>query len=135
MKELELTYKKLLEPSDDLVSDIAELDGDIMILGVGGKMGPSLARLAKEAVRKAGLNKRITGVARFSEAGLQEALSNDGIETVRADLLRDDQLQDLPDAKNVLYLAGTKFGTTGNESFTWAMNYYLPGRVAQKYKK
>jgi nucleoside-diphosphate-sugar epimerase len=134
MKELELTYKKLLEPSDDLVSDIAELDGDIMILGVGGKMGPALARLAKEAVRKAGLNKRITGVARFSEPGLQEALNNDGIETVRADLLRDDQLQNLPDVKNVLYLAGTKFGTTGNESFTWAMNSYLPGRVAQKYK-
>jgi nucleoside-diphosphate-sugar epimerase len=134
MKELELAYKKLLEPSDDLVSDIAELDGDIMMLGVGGKMGPALARLAKEAVRRSGLNKTITGVARFSESGLQEALNKDGIETVRADLLRDDQLQDLPDVKNVLYLAGTKFGTTGNESFTWAMNSYLPGRIAQKFK-
>jgi nucleoside-diphosphate-sugar epimerase len=134
MKEIEITYKKLLEPSDDLVSEIAELDGDILILGVGGKMGPALARLAKQAVDKAGINKKITGVARFSEPGLQEELNSEGIETIRADLLQDEQLKALPDAKNILYLAGTKFGTTGKESFTWAMNSYLPGRVAQKYK-
>ena len=134
MKEVELTYKKLLQPSDDLVSEIAELEGDILILGVGGKMGPALARLAKQAVDKAGINKKIIGVARFSEPGLQEELNSDNIETISTDLLEDDQLIDLPDAKNVLYLAGTKFGTTGKESFTWAMNSYLPGRVAQKYK-
>jgi len=134
MKEIELTYKKLLEPSDDLVSEIAELKGDLLILGVGGKMGPALARLARQAVDKAGVNKKIIGVARFSEPGLQEELNNDGIETICADLLEDEQLQALPDVKNVLYLAGTKFGTTGKESFTWAMNSYLPGRVAQKFK-
>jgi nucleoside-diphosphate-sugar epimerase len=134
MKEVELTYRKLLEPSDDLVSEIVELDGDILILGVGGKMGPALARVAKQAVDKAGINKKITGVARFSEPGLREELNSDGIETIGADLLLDDQLGALPDIKNVLYLAGTKFGTTGNESFTWAMNSYLPGRIAQKYK-
>jgi nucleoside-diphosphate-sugar epimerase len=134
MKEVELTYKKLLEPSDDLVSEIAELDGDILILGVGGKMGPALARVAKQAVDKAGINKKITGVARFSEPGLREELNKDGIETICADLLVDDQLRSLPDIKNVLYLAGTKFGTTGNESLTWAMNSYLPGRVALKYR-
>jgi nucleoside-diphosphate-sugar epimerase len=134
MKDIELTYKKLLEPSDDLVSEIAKLDDDILILGVGGKMGPALARLAKQAVDKAGVNKKITGVARFSEPGLQEELNSQGIETICADLLEDDQLQALQDTKNVLYLAGTKFGTMGNESFTWAMNSYLPGRIAQKYK-
>jgi len=134
MKEVELTYKKLLEPSDDLVSEIAGLDGDILILGVGGKMGPALARVAKQAADKAGINKKITGVARFSEPGLREELNTDGIETICADLLLDDQLRALPDIKNVLYLAGTKFGTTGNESLTWAMNSYLPGRIAQKYK-
>src|SRR6266487_1751526 len=126
MKEIELIYKKLLGPSDDLVSEIAELDGDILILGVGGKMGPALARLAKQAVDKAGLNKKITGVARFSEQGLQEELNRNGIETICADLLEDDQMQALPEVNNVLYLAGTKFGTTGNESLTWAMNSYLP---------
>jgi len=134
MKEVELTYKKLLEPSDDLVSEIAGLDGDILILGVGGKMGPALARVAKQAADKAGINKKITGVARFSEPRLREELNTDGIETICADLLLDDQLRALPDIKNVLYLAGTKFGTTGNESLTWAMNSYLPGRIAQKYK-
>jgi nucleoside-diphosphate-sugar epimerase len=134
MKEIELTYQKLLEPSDALACEIAELDDDILILGVGGKMGPALARLAKQAVDKAGVNKKIIGVARFSEQGLQKELNSDGIETICADLLEDDQLQALPDVKNVLYLAGTKFGTTGNEAFTWAMNSYLPGRIAQKYK-
>ena len=135
MKEVELTYRKLLEPSDDLVSDIGQLDGDVLILGVGGKMGPALARVAKQAVHKAGTIKKIIGVARFSEPGLREELNGDGIETIRADLLLDDQLETLPDIKNVLYMAGTKFGTTGNESFTWAMNSYLPGRIAQKFKK
>src|SRR2546421_6277552 len=118
MKNIELMYRKLLEPSDELVSEIAELDGDILILGVGGKMGPSLARLARQAVEKAGIKKKVIGVARFSEPGLQEELNSEGIETICADLLEDQQLQELPSVKNVLYLAGTKFGTTGKESFT-----------------
>src|SRR4030095_9261801 len=134
MKNIEAVYKKLLEPSDDLVSDIKRLDGDIIILGVGGKMGPGLAKAAKQAVDKAGVKKRIIGVARFSEPGLQEELDNEGIETIKADLLNDDQLQSLPEVKNVLFMAGVKFGTSGNESFTWAMNSYLPGRVAEKFK-
>ena len=135
MPGIETVYKNLLKPSDDLVADMAKIDGDIIILGVGGKMGPGLARVAKQAVDKAGLNKKIIGVARFSEPGLEKELNDEGIETVCADLLKDEQLQALPEVKNVLYLAGTKFGTSGNESFTWAMNAYLPGRVAQKFKK
>jgi nucleoside-diphosphate-sugar epimerase len=97
-------------------------------------MGPGLARVAKQAIDKAGINKKVIGVARFSEPGLQEQLNSEGIETISADLLNEDDLQSLPEEKNVLYLAGTKFGTTGKESFTWAMNSYLPGRVAQKFK-
>jgi len=77
----------------------------------------------------------VIGVSRFSEPGLQEELNRQGIETYQADLLKDEQLEALPDVENVLYLAGTKFGTTGKEGFTWAMNAYLPGRVAQKYSK
>jgi nucleoside-diphosphate-sugar epimerase len=134
MEKIESVYKKLLRPSDDLIADIARIDGDIIILGVGGKMGPGLARVAKQAVDKAGINKKIIGVARFSESGLQDQLDDEGIETISADLLDEGQLQDLPEVKNVLYLAGTKFGTIGKESFTWAMNAYLPGRVAQKFK-
>jgi dTDP-4-dehydrorhamnose reductase len=134
MEKVEATYKRLLQPSDDLVADIAKIEGDIIILGVGGKMGPGLARVAKQAVDKAGINKKIIGIARFTEAGLKEELTKEGIETYKADLLDDDQLQALPEVKNVLYLAGVKFGTQGNQPFTWAMNSYLPGRVAEKYK-
>jgi nucleoside-diphosphate-sugar epimerase len=134
MREIHKWYQELLEPSEKLVTEIAALKGDIIILGVGGKMGPALAILAKQAVDRSGINKRIIGVSRFSEAGLQNDLNNKGIETFEADLLQDDELLSLPDAENVLYLAGTKFGTTGKEPFTWVMNAYLPGRVAQKYK-
>ncbi len=132
---INVLYEKLLEPSQALIESVARLNGDIIILGVGGKMGPSLARLAKRAVDIAGVQKNIIGVARFSEPGLQDDLERQGITAVRADLLNDSDLQRLPNAQHVLYLAGTKFGTTGKESFTWAMNTYLPGRVAEKYKK
>ncbi len=127
-------YNSLLQPSELLLADITKLEGDILILGAGGKMGPALARLARTAVEKAGVEKRIIAVSRFSETGLIDELHGVGIETIQADLLDDEQLQALPLVKNVLYLAGTKFGTTGNESLTWAMNSYLPGRVAEKYK-
>jgi nucleoside-diphosphate-sugar epimerase len=134
MKDINKLYQQLLQPSDDLISEMATLDGDILILGVGGKMGPDLARLAKHALDKTGVRRKVIGVSRFSEAGLQNELEKEGIETYNADLLKDDQLQALPEAQNVIYLAGTKFGTSGKESFTWAMNSYLPGRVAEKYK-
>ena len=132
---IEKRYQDLLQPSDQLVSEIADLDGDIIILGIGGKMGPALAKLAVAAIHKAGVKKKVIGVARFSEPGLQDQLKSEGIETICADLLQDDQLEALPVVSNVLYLAGTKFGTKGNESFTWAMNSYLPGRVAQHFKQ
>jgi len=134
MKTIEQLYQELLQPSDILISDIEKLDGDILILGAGGKMGPALAKLTKQAIDKAGINKKVIAASRFSEPGLQDELNALGIETYATDLLEDDQLHQLPDAKNLLYLAGQKFGTTGKESFTWAMNAYLPGRVAQKYK-
>ena len=127
-------YQRLLKPSDALVADIAKLDGDIIILGVGGKMGPALATLAKQAIDIAGVRKKVIGVARFSDPSLEKELKQNGIITYSADLLEDDQLSQLPDVTNVLYLAGMKFGTTGKESLTWAMNSYLPGRVAEKYK-
>jgi nucleoside-diphosphate-sugar epimerase len=134
MQDLQQMEQELLKPSDALISDIAGIDGDIILLGVGGKMGPSMARLAKQAIEKAGVEKRVIGVSRFSDGKLQAELEADGIETISADLLNENQLSSLPDVENVLYLAGTKFGTTGKEAFTWAMNAYLPGRVAEKYR-
>ena len=135
MTDLELRELELLRPSDALISDIYDIPGDIILLGVGGKMGPSMAKLAKQAVDKAGVNKRIIGISRFSDAEKRAELEAEGIETIAADLLNEKHLQSLPDALNIIYLAGNKFGTTGKEAFTWAMNAYLPGRVAERYKQ
>ncbi|MEP7318011.1 MAG: NAD(P)-dependent oxidoreductase [Panacibacter sp.] len=134
MQDIHELYQQLLQPSEALIADMKKLDGDILILGAGGKMGPALAKLARQTIDLAGVDKKVIAVSRFSEPGLQDELNELGIETYSVDLLQEDQLQSLPDVKNVLYLAGTKFGTTGKESFTWAMNSYLPGRVAEKYK-
>ncbi|GIX09442.1 MAG: epimerase [Elioraea sp.] len=103
--------------------------GDILILGVGGKMGPTLARLA----RRADASRRIIGVARFSEPGLRQRLDAWGIETIEADLLDRTALARLPDAPNVVYMAGRKFGSTGAEHLTWAMNATVPAMVAERY--
>lgn len=124
----------MTKPSSALIEDLKQIDGDILILGIGGKMGPTLAKMTKRAIDEAGLQKRVIGVSRFSAGALQQELEDAGIETIAADLLNEDQLQGLPDVKNVIFMAGNKFGTTGNEHFTWAMNAYLPGRVAEKYK-
>ncbi|MCC3374787.1 NAD(P)-dependent oxidoreductase [Cohnella sp. REN36] len=134
MRTIEQLDRKLAEPSAALIQDVKSIEGDIVLLGVGGKMGPSLASLLMNAIRAAGIEKRVYGISRFSEHGLQERLEAEGIRTIACDLLDDAKLQALPDAQNVIYMAGNKFGTTGNESFTWAMNAYLPGRVAEKYR-
>lgn len=134
MSDLALLEQELLKPSVALINDLYDIEGDIILLGVGGKMGPSMARVAKQAVDQAGIKKRIIGVSRFSDPETRAQLEADGIETYAADLLNEDHLTALPDAANVLYLAGNKFGTTGKEAFTWAMNTYLPGRVAERYK-
>lgn len=107
----------------------ALVPGDILILGVGGKMGPTLARLA----RRADPARRIIGVARFSEPGLRNRLDAWGIETIEADLLDRTALAGLPDAPNVVYMAGRKFGSTGAEHLTWAMNATVPAMVAERY--
>lgn len=134
MTDLALLEQELFKPSDALLADIKDLEGDIIFLGVGGKMGPSMAKLAKIAVDRVGVKKRIIGVSRFTDKEAQVVLDNDGIETIAADLLNERELAALPDAANVMYLAGTKFGTTGKEAFTWAMNAYLPGRVAERFR-
>ncbi len=135
MKSIEELELKLSEPSESLVKDISRVKGDIIILGAGGKMGPSLAKLAVRAIREAGIKKRVIGVSRFSESGLKEDLEKNGVETISIDLLDDEKLQELPETENVIYMAGKKFGTFGNEHFTWAMNTYLPARVCTRFRK
>ena len=131
ISELEL---KLSEPSQRLIDDVRQLEGDILILGLGGKMGPTLAKLLKRAIDRAGSSKKVIGASRFSSPGLFEELTDFGIDCIRVDLLNDTALMKLPEVENVIYMAGNKFGTVGNEHFTWAMNAYLPGRVSEKYK-
>lgn len=96
-------------------------------------MGPSLARLAVNAIRQAGLDKKVIGVSRFSNKELRRELEEAGVEIISADLSDDKALEALPETRNILYMAGNKFGTTGNEHFTWMMNAYLPGRVAERF--
>lgn len=128
-------YQQLLAPSAALIEDMRAIEGDIIVLGAGGKMGPELCRLARNASDAAGRARNIIAVSRFSDKSAQESLEQEGIITVNADLLNDEELQALPDAPNVLYLAGTKFGTSGKEHLTWAMNSYLPARVADRYRQ
>lgn len=113
---------------------MAALDGDLLILGVGGKMGPSLARLARRAADMAGTRKRIIAVARFSNSDLPAELSTQGIETITCDLLDPGALQCLPEIPNVIFMAARKFDTAGTEHLTWAMNTYLPALVAERYR-
>ncbi|MDX2249164.1 MAG: epimerase [Bacteroidia bacterium] len=121
-------------PSPALLEDITHIPGDFIILGAGGKMGPSLVLLLRRAIAAAGSEQKITAVSRFSEVSLPASLRQQGIETISADLLREADLAALPLAENVIYMAGMKFGSSGNQPLTWAMNSFLPGRVAEKYK-
>lgn len=123
-----------LKPSQRLIEDIAKIKGDILILGAGGKMGPAMAKLAKEAIVLANIRKNVIAVSRFSDDDVYNELNKSGINTIKANLLDSNDLNKLPEIENVIYLAGNKFGTTGNESYTWAMNTFLPGTVAQKFK-
>ena len=125
----------LSEPSPGVVRALGDLAGNILILGVGGKMGPTLARMAKRASAMAGMERRVIGVSRFSSASLERQLHGWGIETVRCDLLDARSLAALPEAENVVFMAGMKFGSTGQEWMTWAMNTFLPGLVANRYRE
>ncbi|MGX5858628.1 epimerase, partial [Dyadobacter jiangsuensis] len=105
MNGIESFEEQWLSPSEALIDDMKRIEGDIMILGAGGKIGPSIARLTMQAIERAGLDKRVIAVSRFSEEGLAQELNAEGIETIVANILDDSQLQDLPEVENVLYLA------------------------------
>lgn len=121
-------------PTEHDVAAMRALAGDLMILGVGGKMGPSLAKRARRAADLAGVKKRVLGVARFSTASLAQELNSAGVETIQSDLLETGALAALPDAANIVFMAAKKFGTTGAEHSTWAMNTFLPGLVADRFR-
>jgi nucleoside-diphosphate-sugar epimerase len=127
--DVEQLEEYMTRPSAELEADISGI-GDILVLGVGGKMGPTLARMAKRAAPRS----RVIGVARFSEKGLREKLERQGIECIACDLLDRAALERLPRAKNVVFMAGHKFGAAGDPSFTWAMNVAVPFMVAETFR-
>jgi hypothetical protein len=126
--------ERLSRPTDADAAAMSILNGDLLILGAGGKMGPSLARLARRAADLAGTRHRIVAVARFTNAGLPAELTALGIETITCDLLESGTLSRLPEIPNVIFMAARKFETAGQEHLTWAMNTYLPGLVAERYR-
>ncbi len=118
-------------PSSVLLETMRHVPGDIIVLGVGGKMGPTLARLAKRAAP----DKRIFGVARFNAPGVRTKLEAAGVECIVADLLEREEIKALPKARNVIFMAGRKFGTSGHEELTWAMNALVPAMVADEFEQ
>jgi nucleoside-diphosphate-sugar epimerase len=125
----------LSKPSLADIEASRKLEGDLLIVGVGGKMGPSLARRAVRAAQAAGVKKKIIGVSRFTSAAAERLLQDVGVETLRADLLDPESLATLPEVQNVIFMAGRKFGSTGAESLTWAMNALVPTRIAERYRR
>lgn len=128
-RDVEDLEEFMTRPHRALVEDLAQVDGDILILGVAGKMGPTLARLAKRAAP----GKRIIGAARFSDSAVRARLDAWGVETIACDLLDRDQIAALPAIPNVIYMAGRKFGDQGSLDLTWAMNVFVPALVAEAF--
>jgi nucleoside-diphosphate-sugar epimerase len=129
--DLDALDELMSRPTPELAQALRRAPGDIMVLGVGGKMGPTLARMAKRADPA----RRVIGVARFSEAGLRESLEAHGVECIAADLQSREALAQLPDAPNIVFMAGRKFGSSGSEWLTWAMNAHVPALVAERFMR
>jgi nucleoside-diphosphate-sugar epimerase len=125
----------LTQPSAADIACARRLHGDIMILGAGGKMGPTLARRMHLALRAAGRNARVIAVSRFQSPDAERELDDAGIKTIACDLLDPDSLKALPLVENVLFLAGRKFGSAGDPELTWAMNTVVPAQVAQHLRE
>lgn len=132
---LDMLEDLLSAPTAEAVEMFSGLEGDFMFLGIGGKIGPSLARMAKRACDEAGVKKRMYGVALFESEKQRKELEALGFETYHGDLLDPDFIHSLPKVRNVYFLAGMKFGSEENLSLTWAVNSYMPALVADYYKE
>jgi nucleoside-diphosphate-sugar epimerase len=125
---------RLSDPTAGAVEAMCRFDGDLLLLGAGGKMGPTLAWMARRASDLAGVRRRVIAVSRFGDKRLTEALNARGVETIRCDLLDEGQLAGLPEVPNVVFMTGMKFGSTAQPWLTWAMNVLLPGLVCRKFR-
>lgn len=121
----------LSKPCEGTCRVLAETKGDFLVLGAGGKMGPTLAMM----LRKAAPGRKVLAVSRYSNRDVKARIEERGVETIEADLLDESIYAGLPDVSNVFFLAGMKFGATGNQPLTWAMNVYVPALVARRYAR
>ena len=135
IESVEQLENLLSEPTPGAIEAMRRLKGDLILLGVAGKMGPTLARMAKRASELAGVSRRVIGVSRFSSSAQEHELQQHSIETIRCDLLDENSVQKLPEIPNVIYMAGMKFGSANQESLIWAMNTNLPSIVCKKFKR
>ena len=131
----EVLNEMLTTPSQGLIEDVAKIQGDIMVLGAGGKMGPDICILAKRAAKAAGVDKKIYAVSRFSDPNAAKRLQDEGVTVISADLMEEGTLESLPDCENIIFMAGRKFGTNGSEYLTWGMNSWLPCMTAKRFQK
>jgi nucleoside-diphosphate-sugar epimerase len=135
VRDVEQLEEILSEPTPAVVECLGRLDGDLLILGAGGKMGPGLSRMARRAFDESGKKGRVMAASRFSNPEAGSQLRAWGVEVIACDLLDEEAVERLPDAPNVIFMAGMKFGTTGNEPQTWVLNAFLPGIVCRKYRR
>lgn len=132
-RSVEELEERLSRPSPQAIEAMGRMQGDLLLLGVGGKMGPTLARMAVRASEAAGVRRRVLGVSRFTSAVARQRLEACGVETIACDLLDERAVAALPDVPNVLYMTGMKFGASGNPGMTWAMNCYAPAVACRRY--
>src|SRR5262249_40438611 len=124
----------LSTPRRETADALRRCPGDVIVLGAGGKMGPTLARMLARAANDVGDRRRVYAVSRWASAAAQRALEDAGVSTLRCDLLDRDEVARLPDAPNVVFMAGQKFGTSDAPAMTWAMNTIVPAICADRYR-
>ncbi len=122
-------------PTEAVIQTLRNLEGDFLILGAAGKMGVTLSRMIRRALDTLGKTSQVIAVSRFTSLHSTDDFTRHNIQTIKADLLDQEQLDSLPDAPNIIYMAGMKFGASNQEALTWAMNVYLPGMVCQKFRR
>ncbi len=133
IKSIEQLDDFLTTPTTAVVEALSKLTGRLLVVGAGGKMGPTLAVLARRAVVHSGTNLEVVAVSRFSNAKSRAWLDERGVTTIAADVLNRCDIESLPDAKYVIYLVGLKFGTSSSPGATWVTNTLAPAAVIQKY--
>ena len=133
IETVEQLEERLSRPPDGVLATLRALDGDVLVLGAGGKMGPTLARMVRRGVEALSQKRRVLAVSRFSSPAVAALLRGHGVETVACDLTDRDAVRALPDAPNIIYMAGQKFGTRDAPGLTWVMNTLVPAVVAQRY--